>query len=191
MWISACVNSCSRMKAITAPVANPSLWVLQSGLFCLSVSKMSAAKPYWKVIVLFDGSQPLTEQERLELGVGVHARDLAGGAVGLHDVDRAPVGDVRDRKPRDLAQRALVVERRHKQPARLREEPQCALRVHHRAPQQGRGALLGVGVLLGQGDPRPVHLAPRPGTKPAKLPGGDRPLDREAAADKGLDAAAD
>ena len=41
---------------MTEPVANPSLWLLQSGLFCLSVSKMSAAKPYWNVIVSFDGS---------------------------------------------------------------------------------------------------------------------------------------
>src|SRR5205085_8518579 len=49
----------------------------------------------------------------------------------LDDVDRAPVGNVRHRKPRHVAERALVVERRRQEAARLGEEPERALRIHH------------------------------------------------------------
>src|SRR4051812_38934475 len=67
---------------------------------------------------------PDGERPRLERGVGVAAGDLGLGLGVADDVDRAPVRELRDRQPRHLAQRLLVVQRAREDLARTREELQ-------------------------------------------------------------------
>ena len=63
------------------------------------------------------------------LRVGVVQRHRHDAAAPVEQVDRAPVGELRDGQPRDVAQGLLVVERRGEQVARLGEEALAALGV--------------------------------------------------------------
>ena len=63
----------------------------------------------------------LADEEHL-LRVLVRARDLADRAVGLHDLDRAPVGHLGHRRPGDAAERLAVVERARQDVRRLDDE---------------------------------------------------------------------
>ena len=71
-------------------------------------------------------AQALGERELVRVAVGRH--DLLAHSVVVDEVDGAPVGDLRDRRPGDVAQRLGVVHRGAERAAGLGEEAAAQLR---------------------------------------------------------------